>query len=233
MAKTFSIYEDVQGGVKKRVILLILLLIIAVSASTWYFYFRQENEKTTRNAEESKIECHSDDKTLCKYITSWEQPEEYRYTIRETTNDTTTVSVYEYDLHDPPRIHARVEGGEETITIGDTIYTKWDGFWSKKTIPHGSNSSSKQPISKPSPEDAAPIEPHNYQRLESEKCGSFTCFKYKITDPQSPGLDQYIWFDNQEYKLRQLRFESEGSLSDQVFEYVPVEIEPPTPIREE
>lgn len=233
MAKQNSLHQNVRGGIKPLVVVLVLVVLACLAGIVWYFYFRPVPDSQKNQIEEAKIECHSDDETLCEYITSWEEPEQYRFTIRETKDGTTNVSVYEYDLRDTPKIYTRIEGGDETITIGNTLYTKWHGFWSKESLGENNPAVGSQPISKPSPEDAAPIEPHNYEKAGQESCGDLNCYKYKITDPQNPDLTQHIWFDDTEYKLRQLRFEQAGTISEQTFEYVPVKIEEPSPVREQ
>lgn len=226
-----QLHKAQSGGAKLK-IFLFLIVLAAAGFAGWYFFIREPAKEETA-AEEEKIPCRSDDETLCTFIQSWDSPEKYRFIVEETSAGVTTTSTYEYDFGEPAKIHATLGNGQETITIGDTLYTKSGDVWTRQVI--GTNQTDNQSASADDEEDTAddlkPIEPDHYKQAGTEPCGDLTCYKYQVFDPENPDTTQFVWFDDQEFKLRQLRFETGGVISMQTFEYVSVDIKEPSPIQ--
>jgi outer membrane lipoprotein-sorting protein len=67
-----------------------------------------------------------------------------------------------------------------------------------------------------------------YKEIDTEACGSLTCFKYQISDSASPGTTQFAWFDNQSYLLRQWKYtDNAGNSTDMTISYEPISISAP------
>lgn len=226
-----QLHRNHDGGAKRKIFLVLLVLIVAAFAG-WYFFIRESSPEIAE--EEPEIPCHSDDDILCTFIQSWDAPTEYRFIIEETVEGVTATSTYEYDFGEPAKIHAKLADGQETISIGNTFYTKSGDEWLRQV--YGSeqteDSSGSASGDGPAREDLKPIEPDHYQSQGAEACGTLTCYKYQVFDPENPDVRQYVWFDDQEFKLRQLRFESGSIISEQTFEYVSVNITEPSPVRD-
>jgi outer membrane lipoprotein-sorting protein len=72
-----------------------------------------------------------------------------------------------------------------------------------------------------------------YKKIDTEACGSLTCFKYQITDSASPGSTQYAWFDNGAYLLREWKSsDSSGSSTDMTISYQAISITAPSPVQD-
>jgi len=71
----------------------------------------------------------------------------------------------------------------------------------------------------------------SFKYLDTEACGSLTCYKYQVTDSATPGATQYVWFDNSGYKLRQWQYsDGSGNTTDMTVTYTSVNITKPSPV---
>lgn len=217
--------------IKLIAILLIVLLASIVGFAAWRS--TRPDAPTVQREEERTFEipCDWKDNTLCEFITKWKASNEYRFISRSTTAGVTTTTTYEYDLNDPVKIYTKVDGpgGYEVISIGNTIYTKAGGTWWKETVnnqettPSGSDSQAADEKSKDLPD-----EPTNYTRVGKEACGDLQCYKYEIKDPYVPDVQQFVWFDDQEHRLRKLSFVTVDNVTEQIFEYTDIDIREPS-----
>lgn len=228
-----SVHKNTSGGARFVLFLVILLVLVGIGVAAWRLL--REDEKAKPRAQETTIPCISDDKTICKFITNWKPEPSYRFTVEETSGGVTTTTTYDYDLNDPDKIHTTVEGepSYEIISIGNTVYTKAGDTWWKETVKQDSKKSEgsgrKQDKSN---QDFEPVKPTQYTRIGKEACGKLQCYKYEVNDPENPDTKQLIWFDDKEYKLRKLQFETADTLSEQTFEYIDVKITAPSPVKE-
>jgi outer membrane lipoprotein-sorting protein len=70
-----------------------------------------------------------------------------------------------------------------------------------------------------------------FKYLDTESCGSLTCYKYKVTDATTPSATQFVWFDNSGYKLRQWQYtDGSGNTTDMTVTYATVNITKPSPV---
>lgn len=232
MVRHKTLRHDSRGGVKIK-LFFVLILLLAGGFGGWYFFFREEKPKEAKK-EENAIPCKSKDTTLCTYITSWHAPEEYRFTVKETRSGSTETSVFEYNFGEPAKIRAKLANGQETITIGNTLYTKSGSVWRKQTLgakPAASQNDSAASDVQQVEEDITPIKPDHYKAIGEEPCGKLNCHQYQFFDPDNSGTKQFIWFDDTDFRLRRLRFETGGTISEQTFEYVSVDISEPSPVQ--
>jgi outer membrane lipoprotein-sorting protein len=227
-----SLHKNTSGGARFFLFLLVLVVLGGVGFAASRLL--REDEKAKPKAQEATIPCISEDKTICKFITSWKPSTSYRFTVEETTGGVTTTTTYDYDLNNPDKIHTTVEGepSYEIISIGNTVYTKAGDTWWKETIeqdPEKSGSSGRKEDK--SNQDFEPVKPTQYTRVGKEACGKLQCYKYEVNDPGNPDTEQFIWFDDKEYKLRTLSFETADTISEQTFEYINVKINVPSPVK--
>lgn len=221
-----------RKGKRRFLIFLILLVLGGVGFAAWRLL--REDKQPEKKEEKVTIPCVSEDKTICKFITKWEPSTSYRFTVDETVAGVTTTTTYDYDLNNPDKIHTTVEGNPsyEVITIGNDIYTKAGETWWKKTVPQTKASRNDAAGQGRSTPEYKPVKPTHYTPTGKESCGDLQCYKYEVEDPENPELTQFIWFDDKDYKLRKLLFESADTVSEQTFEYIDVEINVPSPVQE-
>jgi outer membrane lipoprotein-sorting protein len=226
-----SLHKNTNGGGRLLLFLLLALVLGGIGFAAWRLL--REEEKPQAKVEESPIPCISDDKTICRYITSWKPSTSYRFTVDETSGGVQTVTTYDYDLGNPDKIHTTVEGDAsyEIITIGNAVYTKAGDTWWKETIDQGNDKRSNKKDDKSS-QDFEPVKPTQYSKVGKEACGDLQCYKYEVNDPGNPDTEQFIWFDDKEYKLRKLTFETTDTVSEQTFEYINVKINKPSPTKD-
>ena len=176
------------------------------------------------------------DKDLCKFLSSWNGNQKFKLESTSTADgkiSKTTMTV------DGDKSYMKMDGefAIETITIGDTTYTKAGETWWKQTTKK--SETDKTPVSK---DDFKFEEPKagseakdltKYEKVGKEACGKFSCFKYKVVDPKNTETTEYIWFDDDAYLIRKTLSESkDGTKSESVFSYDNISVKTPTPVKE-
>lgn len=136
------------------------------------------------------------------------------------------------------------ENGKETfnmINLGDATYTKdfTDGKWLKYSIPKTTQDKQKnnlfntEEMKNKMKEDLNKEDKAAYKKIGKERCDQFLCFKYQVIDTNNPDALQYLYFDDREYLMRKMRTEAKnGEINDFSFNYDPVTIKEPSPIKE-
>jgi len=127
------------------------------------------------------------------------------------------------------------------ITIGNTTYTKdiSDGKWTKFTLSSSRGSSGNSFFNPEQMKNEFKDVLKNtedrttYKSLGKESCGAYTCFKYQIIIPEFNETKEYVYFDDKEYIMRKMRIESATSTTETMFEFKQVNIQEPSPIKEE
>jgi hypothetical protein len=71
----------------------------------------------------------------------------------------------------------------------------------------------------------------SFQYLDTENCGSLSCYKYQVTDKTQPDATQNIWFDTTSYKLRHWSYHGDTGSTDMTLTYEPVNITAPAPVK--
>jgi outer membrane lipoprotein-sorting protein len=228
-----SVHKNTQGASRVALFLIILLVLGGIGYAAWRLS-HVNKKQSVKQEEQAAIKCVSDDQTICKFITRWKPEDSYRFTLEETTDGVTTTTTSDYDLSGPDKIHTKVEGAtpSEVISIGDTVYTKAGGTWWKETIKHGSESGGSHGKKDQSDQDFETVKPTQYSRVGKEACGKLQCYKYEVNDPGNADTQQFVWFDDKEYKLRKLTFETADTSSEQTFEYIKVKITAPSPVKD-
>lgn len=176
-----------------------------------------------------------DDADLCKFLNSWNDNQKVKIvtssTIEGQTN-TSTVTV------DGDKSHMKIEGeiAMETITIGDTYYTKAGDFWWKQTTPKAEDTNTSVGLDdydfKEPNEETEEKDLTKFVKSGKEACGDKNCFKYQIVDPENVETTEYIWFDDKEYLIRKSLSEGAESRSESVFSYEGISIAAPSSVKE-
>lgn len=71
----------------------------------------------------------------------------------------------------------------------------------------------------------------SFQYLDTMSCGNLTCYKYQVTNHALPGTTQYIWFDTENYMLRQWSYQGGTGDTTMTITYQPVSISAPAPVQ--
>lgn len=68
------------------------------------------------------------------------------------------------------------------------------------------------------------------KKVGTEKCGKFTCTVFEMTEKVSNGTTK-IWVDTTSYYARKMEIQSKDGVSTMMFEYGPVTIQKPSPVK--
>lgn len=232
------VVNDQRGIAHIALIIGVVLFVGVIGLITWRVLSTQQPTNNNQ-AQETNTPCESDDQDLCAFFASWSANSDYRVNSTQTIEGTTTTSMFE-STNGGTRFHIKTQVGEypyETISIGNTVYTKnnSDGVWYKQTNEATESEDLKGDYEYDFEETTSTDESAvktEYKKVGTEACGDLTCLKYQIVDPATPELTQYLWFDTDEHRLRRMVLETPTSLSDQSFSYDNVSISEPTPVKE-
>ncbi len=228
------------GHVIEIVIIAVILLGVGGFIAWRVLSSQQQSSTSNSNSATAALEqaiananCTYDDKDLCKFMTGWKVGADIKVESTQTSDGATTTSTFT-STQKGANSHLVMTLGDkpyETITIGTTRYTKTtDGTWWKEVIAESkvteSSSTYDPSFDEPSTSDTA-VDKTVYKKLGTEACGSLTCFKYQIVDPENPAT-QYVWFDTQNYQLRRMFMEDSTSKFDQVYTYENVNVSAPS-----
>lgn len=229
---------------KLGLIIGIVLILIILGGGVYYVFGR--NSSTGGGGLLSGVtskalnpNCKYNDPDLCKFMNNWKEVKYVTMSSTDTSKGgkvTTSVFKMEGDDNNQITISENSKESYNTITIGKTAYTKdlTDNKWWKytPTTTDSNISSTESEIdfdkSLDSVEDKT-----TYEKVGTETCGKFTCFKYKEVDPANTEYTQYLYFDNKEYQLRKTRTEmKDGSVSEGTYDYSKFTLSAPSPVKE-
>lgn len=233
------------GGGGKAVVFIIIILVIIVLGGGYVAYAKLVKKASSLGAVFSpatlKLDpnCKYNDPDLCKFMNNWKSVDDMIVTSDSTGSDgkgsTLTLKIKGSDKDQM----IVTEAGKETynyITIGNTSYTKdyTDNKWFKYTYSADKDlvKSEESKIDFDAKEENV-ADKTTYQKIGTEACGKYTCFKYQVIDPAVTDSTEYIYFDNKEYLLRKTRSEAkDGSISEAAFDYSNFSISEPSPVKE-
>ncbi len=205
----------------------------------------QDGIKNTLGVSVAKLfnaECRYNDPELCKFMNNWAMPSEY--SMRSTMSSKSTPKM-EFESHvDGEDSHTIMrEAGKvtnETITLGGVDYIKdlSDNIWwkiAKEKVPETPMDEAVETDFNFTEKMAEVEDKTTYVRLGKEACGTSTCYKYEIIDPENKMTKEYIWFDDEDYLMRKMRSEEQGGgmmISEFETTYGNVSIATPSPVKE-
>ncbi len=231
-------FKDNQRGIT-TVLIVVIALVIAGGAG--FFVWNSQKDKDSSNTNQAISDrateeaCNKvvDDKDFCKFASNWAGLTNYTTTITNTTAEGTSVLTVETESTGKNRVVTTQDGKEVAayITIGTSSYVKdlSDGGWVKYTsdAPNADVSDVKDEINVNFSEE----DKIEYKNVGKEKCGDLDCFKYQIIDPDTPIMEQFVWFDTKDYLLRRFTSKEGANLTDMSIRYGNVTITEPSPIK--
>lgn len=237
----FKAKKSNQEGIAVLVIVLVIAAIAVVSAAGYFVYSRNNDsdngtstQLTSSEKKAVEAECRKsiDDKDFCKFASNIDFGGEYRMTL--TSSDGSMVT--EIDGDNSSTVMTSGDGSESKfIYLNGATYTydNDEGVWLKYTNDLATDFTVDLDEEFNFDDETVPeTERETYESKGKEACGNLTCFKYQIVDPTSPDTEQYVWFDDDEYKLRRFQIIESGQTSEGTIEYVEITISEPSPVRE-
>lgn len=233
---------------KKIVPIIGLLLVLGVGI---YVFMQQKNTpqvspEIKRAQQEAMANCKYD-KDFCRYATSGlvAMSGGYTMTSESTFGGKKTKMVMKSDGKENSESTTFNEGKEEGsfISLDKTTYMKGPGETTWTEFPVTKDETGKQTTNLFDFEglkkelgdvknNAKAIEDtFMVKKVGSEKCGSYTCSVFEMTDKTSAGYSTKIWVDTTQYYARKMETSTKEGVSTISFEYGPVVITKPSPVR--
>ena len=235
-----KLHSDNNGLAHVALVLLVLVVVGAIGFVGWRVMDKDKLSQADSAASiaaraECKKEINDDD--FCKFVTSWASLGAYTTVMSSTSASGSSTIIMESDGAD--RSHFTTSTNDqivaESITIGNTTYTKdlSDGQWTKYTSPDYKPENINDDLDIDFTDSGeAEADKTTYKKIGKEDCDNLTCFKYQIIDPARPVDEQFVWFDDDDYKLRRWQFKNAEGSTDSTFKYDEVTIDEPSPIKE-
>lgn len=228
---------------------LVIIAVLAAVAIGGYFLLQKNKGTTglpnipglTQNAPRATEKDFEfiEDPTLRKHFATQANQAAYRTETASPGSGLTHINEVQIKGDSSNSREIQSDGSKEikhTITIGDTIYLKdyADGKWWKQTLKY-------EEVTEEEPEDIE--EPKDfkeeyskpditYKSLGKEACGSLTCFKYEMFDPQNPEIKRTFWFDDKDYLLRKEQGGFGEFIATTEYSYDGINITAPSPTKD-
>ena len=231
-------------------ILVVALVVVVIAGVAGYIFMSNKggsalpkvNIPGVKTALDSK--CKFNDAELCKYINKGmaQDMSKLNYTIK-TTNIDPEGKISNGEMKMDNKGNSQIvssEKGKETsniIVMGNITYMKdfTDNKWFKmeNESEDGQEMGDMPNMESIKEEFEKQQENIEYKKIGKEACGTLTCFKYQIIDPTLTDTTQYIYFDDREYLMRKMSTKDQSGYSyEMIFEYGPVTITAPSPVKE-
>lgn len=230
-------------------IVLILVVVLVAGIAGYTVISRNNDDPSSGNSalskdEQSKVEAECkkeiDDKDFCKFVSTWTLDSEYKLTVKTTGGNDSGSFVSETDGEGNSSTVFSSDSGEQSKFIslnGATyIYDSSTESWIK--YPATESVESTEAVADVTEEfdfddsDLPEAEQSTYKALGKEDCGSKKCFKYQIIDPATPNMEQFVWFDDDNYELYKFQSIEDGVTTEMTVEQVDVKITEPSPVTE-
>lgn len=234
-----------QAGLGAPLIILVVVALLGIGGAGYYVYTQQKDKdgssaSQTPEQQAAEAECKSvvSDENICKLAGNWSMSGQTRSVITSTTADgqTGTITI-ESDGQGNSRFvttsNGQTVGGFVHYNNATYVQNPGDGSWTKYA---GDQEDNYDPLDDfdstfDFEEDKPEAERTQYKALGKEACGEHTCFKYQVIDPTKPADEMFIWFDDQEYKLRRLTFKNDEQNGSMEIFYESVNITEPSPVK--
>lgn len=234
-----------EQGLALPLILLVVVLLAAVGGAGYFVYSKNSEKKDSTNGQsvsnkavEEECKKEIDDKDFCKFASSFSLDESFKSVITTTSPEGTNVIAMETDGNGGTRSVTSTNGQVvgEFIGTKEATYIKdlSDGYWTKYSMDISDEATDipSDDLDFDFDEDETTPDNTQYKSLGKEACGNLTCFKYQIIDPTNPSDESYVWFDDDDYKLRRWQFKNSEGTSEITYEYTSVTITEPSPLKD-
>ncbi|MFZ2206665.1 MAG: hypothetical protein WA061_05765 [Microgenomates group bacterium] len=222
-----------------------LLLILGVGG---FVYFQQKSSPPVspeiKKAQQEMMTNCKYDQDFCKYAANGivAMSGGYTMTSESTYGGKKTKMVMKSDGKENSESITYGENGKEEgsfISLNKTTYMKGPGETVWTEFPATKDESGKQTtnlfdfeglkkelgdVSK-EVQDTLVV-----KKVGTEKCGKFTCAIFEMTEKVSNGTTK-IWVDTASYYARKMEMQSKDGVSIMTFEYGPVSISKPSPVK--
>lgn len=233
---------------KKLVPIVGILLILGVGV---YMFTQKKSgppvSPEVRKAQEEMLANCKYDADFCKYAASGltAMSGGYTMTSESTVGGKKTKMIMKSDGKENSETTSFAEGKEESsfISLNKTTYMKeagatvWTEFppMKEETGKPSTNlfdfEALKKDLGTAKDNAKAVEETLVVKKVGSEKCGTRTCTVFEMTDKNMPDYTTKIWVDTSDYYARKMESLSKEGVSTMTFEYGPVTITKPSPVK--
>jgi outer membrane lipoprotein-sorting protein len=230
---------------KKLVPIIGILLVLGVGG---FVYFQQKSgPKMSPEIKKAQQEMMSNckfDADFCKYAANGivAMSGGYTMTSESTYNGKKSKMIMKADGKENSESTTYTDGKEEGsfISLNKTTYMKGPGETVWTEFPPTKDETGKQTTNlfdfeglKKELGNTAKDMADNLvvKKVGSEKCGVYTCTVFEMTEKTSNSTTK-IWVDTTKYLARKMEVQSKEGLSTMMFEYGPVTITKPSPVKQ-
>jgi outer membrane lipoprotein-sorting protein len=237
--------NDDHGIAHVAAIGLIAVVVAVVGFAGWRVMEKNKDgsskNSSVATAEMKQIEqeCNKElgDKDFCRFASSYNLETSYKMIVNTSGAEGPSVTEIEVDAKGNSSMISK-EGDKETggfITLDKVTYFKDvdSGTWYKMPSSDTSSEEPENPLSESkSVVDDFKGDKSTFKKIGKEKCGNLNCFKYQITESESPNTEQFVWFDDKDYMLRRWMTKEGAEISDMTVSYGSVNIKAPSPVKD-
>ncbi len=231
---------------KKIIPIIGILLVLGVGG----FLFLKQKQAPTVSPEIKKVQVEmmancKYDADFCRYATSGlvAMTNGYTMTSVSTYNGKVSKSVMKSDgkgnLETVSYSDGKEEGNFITLdkssymkSVGETVWTEFPPTKDETGKPTKSLfdfEALKKELG--NGKDASGMEALTVKKVGTEPCGTFTCTVFEMTNKATPDFKTKIWVDTNQYYARKMESKSSIGVSTMAFEYGPVMITKPSPVK--
>jgi hypothetical protein len=176
------------------------------------------------------LSANSHDSNICNYEKYYVPVDQTSYTATVTvTSPQGTISniTYSNDGKGNSQVVGSSDGQQlSSIVLAGATYIKLSGSgWIE--YPNGATNAPAQTNPTASMDIAIGQPGLSFQYLDTEACGSLSCYKYAVSDKSQPAVTQDIWFDTTSYKLRAWSYHGTTGSTSMAITYQAVTITAP------
>ena len=240
-----KIQQDNKGIGHLLYIILVLVVVAIIGVAGWYVFGKNKtptnsnssntgsssSSSTTSNGASSSCLSTYHDANLCHFSEFSNDFAKTAYTakITETASSTTSTMTLKSDGKGNTDLTGSSGGSTiNSIMLDGTTYIQNNGSGPWIEYPSGTSAPSTSPTSNMN--IGVGSSGVSFKYINTQACGSLTCFKYQVTDAASPGATQYVLFDNSNYELREWQYTDSSGTTDMTVSYGTVNITKPSPV---
>jgi len=225
-----------------------ILLILGIGG---YMFFQQKSgppvSPEIKKAQQEMMANCKYDADFCKYAANGivAMSGGYTMTSESTYNGKKSKMILKSDGKENSESNSFLDGKEEGsfISLNKTTYMKGAGETVWTEFPATKDETGKQTTNlfdfeglkkelTAVKDDAKAVEDTlTVKKVGSEKCGVYTCSLFEMTDKTTPDFSTKIWVDTKYFYARKMQSTTKEGVSTMTFEYGPVTITKPSPVK--
>ena len=247
-----EVRDKSHGAVNLVTALIIAVALVVVGFAAWKVLTNKDDDANSKAAiaatdKQAEQDCNAQyddkDKDFCKFASRRTGNLSYEATITTTANGAASITKTTTDGKDNSSLTVFLSSKEVAsfVLLNGVTYKKdyTDNKWQKLAAgdPDSLKAAPKNPASSikiyTKSDTTAETERLIYTANKKEPCGSLICFKYELKDPQNQSTKQFIWFDDNNYRL--MRYSASDTTnntsSDTTYAYRDITIPQPSPVK--